>query len=275
MKWLWKAWLGVAAALTAAYFLLPNTPESKLVLYNGTGLMAVLCILVGLRRNQPRQRGPWRWFAAGLASFLTADICYYVLELTSTDGPPFPSIADVFYLGMYPLVIVGLTSMLRASSPERDHTTFVDAAVVGVAMLGALYVLAIDTLFETAENPSLALMTQLAYPVMDIAVFTVAARLVVKLHLKHPPVAMIGGALGSLAVADVAYAAYNANGTFQTGLFIDAFWLGFYVLFGAAALHPSMAHDAGRFEISEGRLTPRQLVIMFVGALSVPALDLI
>ncbi len=51
---------------------------------------------------------PWLWFAAGLTSFLVADVCYYVLELVSEDGAPFPSIADAFYLGMYPLMIVGL-----------------------------------------------------------------------------------------------------------------------------------------------------------------------
>ncbi len=73
---------------------------------------------------------------------------------------------------------------------------------------------------------------------MDVALLAVAARLVVTVHLKHPPFAFIVAAIGSLAVADTGYGIYNANGTFNTGLFIDAFWLLFYVGFGVAALHP-------------------------------------
>jgi diguanylate cyclase (GGDEF)-like protein len=276
MTRMWKGWLVLASVLTATYFLVPDSPESKLVLYNGTGLLAVVAVLYGVRRNKPSARTPWYFFAAGLGSFLTADICFYMLELVLGEAP-FPSIADVFYLGMYPLVIIGLTKMLRSvSGGVRDTASFIDAAVVGIAMFGVLWVVFVDTVFFTAEHTTAALLTQLAYPVMDLAVLTVAARLVVKLHLKHPPIALIVLAIGSLAIADTGYGIYNAQGNFQTGLFIDAFWLGFYVLFGAAALHPAMSQDGTLVaEHSEGRLTPRQLVIMFVATLSVPVVDLI
>jgi diguanylate cyclase (GGDEF)-like protein len=272
---IWLAWLGLATVMTVVYFAVPNTPESKLILYNGVGLMSVVAVLVGIRMNDATPREPWLWFAAGLTSFLTADVLFYLLELVLPGGPPFPSIADPFYLLMYPLMIIGLTKMVRAvrAQDHGDAATFIDAAVVGIAMFGALWVLFVDTVLETEANTTAALLTQLAYPAMDVALLAVAARLAVTMQLKHPPFALILGGLGSLAVADTAYGIYNAAGEFQTGLFVDAFWLAFYILFAAAALHPDV-RSPGQAPTSENKLTARQLIIMFIATLGVPLTDL-
>ncbi|MEZ5410561.1 MAG: GNAT family N-acetyltransferase [Acidimicrobiales bacterium] len=273
----WLMWIGFALVVTTIYFAVPNTPESKLVLYNGLGLMSVGCLLYGARANKASPQEPWMWFAAGLASFLTADVIYYLLELFTPEGPPFPSAADPFYLGMYPLTIVGMIKLSRAVRPpdrRSDAATFIDAAVVGIAMFGALWVLFVDTVFFTDSSTTAALVTQLAYPVMDVALLAVAARLAVIVHLKHPPFALMTAAITSLAVADVAYGIYNANGSFQTGTFIDFFWLGFYVLFGAAALHPDVGLSV-QAPAPEERLTARQLAIMFFATLGVPLVDLV
>ncbi len=60
-------------------------------LYNGTGLISLILVLVGVRVNKPKVPEPWYWFAAGLASFLVADIIYYTLEKRLGDALPFPA----------------------------------------------------------------------------------------------------------------------------------------------------------------------------------------
>ncbi len=273
MRNAWKWWLAVAGLLTTAYFVVPNSAESKLVLYNGVGLLSVLLIFVGAKKNKVVHKAPWMWIAAGLGSFLTADVIYYVLELNAGEaGAPFPSVADLFYLSMYPLVMIGLTVMGHQLSPRRDRASLIDAAVVGTAMFGALWVLFVDTTFANG-SPGWGLAVQLAYPVMDVMILAVAARLIVTVHLKHVPFAFMVLGIASLAVADTAYNIYLNNGTFKTGLFIDFFWLAFYSLFAAAALHPTVRDpqlDLGE----EDKLSARQLVIMFVATLSVPMIDL-
>ena len=274
MKFTWRVWIALAGVLTAIYFIAPNTSETKLVLYNGTGLLAVISILIGIKRNDIRPRAPWYLFAAGLGSFLVADICYYVLELVSGEnGPPFPSIADFFYLMMYPLVVIGLTLLLRTTAPGRNGTTFIDAFAVGIAVLGVLWVLFVDDVVAAGSNMP-ALVTQLAYPVGDVALLAVAARLVIKVHLSYKPFAFITAAIASLVIADVNYGILNTKGEFTTGMYVDLFWLGFYVMFGAAALHPDAAREPHTVENAEGRLTPRQITIMFVATLAVPLVDL-
>jgi len=232
---LWKFWLLTAAALTLVYFVVPKSPESKLVLYNGLGLLAVLALLVGMHINKTRPKAPWFWLVGGLTSFLVADVIYYLLELKhGADDVPFPNPADIFYLLMYPMVMIGLTLMVRAVSPGRDKASFIDAAVVGIAMFGALWVLFVDSSFSD-DTSFLTLVVTLAYPVMDVFLLAVAARLIVTVHLKHFPFAFMVGAIASLAIADVAYNIALGNGTFKTGTWIDAFWLGFYTLMAASA----------------------------------------
>ncbi len=112
MAMAWKIWLGVAITLTTIYFVVEKSATSKLVLYNGLGLMSIVLLLVGVKINKPDTLKPWLWFAGGLTSFLTADVIYYVIELRAGEaGPPFPNVADAFYLGMYPLMIVGLIKL--------------------------------------------------------------------------------------------------------------------------------------------------------------------
>ena len=272
MQNLWKGWLAGAVVLAMFYFLLDNTPHSKLLLYNGVGLISIVALVVGIKVNGARPRAPWIWFAGGLMSFLVADVIYYALELQHPDGPPFPNIADAFYLGMYPAMIIGLTKMVRHVAPGRDKASFIDAAVVGTAMFGIMWVLFVDDVFTIGMSNS-ALAVSLAYPVMDVALLAVAARLVVSVHLKHPPFAFIVGAIGSLAIADTAYQIKLGNGTFATGQFPDAFWLTFYVGFALAALHPRASREAPR-QADFGRLTGTQLAIMFIATLAVPIVDL-
>ncbi len=270
---MWKIWLGIAVVLTTLYFALPNTPTSKLVLYNGVGLLSVGFLLLGVKKNHSEAKEPWMWFAAGLTSFLTADIIYYVLELANPDGVPFPSVADFFYLMMYPLMIVGLTKMVRSLTPGRNTASFIDAAVVGIAMFGALWVLFVDNLYVSGQSFT-SLAVSFGYPVMDVALLAVAARLIVTAQLKHPPFAFMAAAIGSLAIADTGYNIMLGNDTFSTGTPIDAFWLFFYAGFAAAALHPAGEHEVSDLH-NQDKLTATQLVVMFVATLSVPLIDLV
>ena len=75
---------------------------------------------------------------------------------------------------------------------------------------------------------------------MDVALVAVAVRLVGVVPLRRPAYALLTAGLCSLLVADTIYGVLNSAGTFETGGFADLFWLGFYVLVGAAALQPAV-----------------------------------
>lgn len=240
----WKLYLILVLTMAVVYFAGEPTSLSKLLLYNGIGLSAVVAVLYGIRRNRPVNRRAWYLIAASMGSFLTADIVYYGLELV-TDSVPFPSVADVFYLGMYPLMIAGLFGLVRTVSQQRDIASLIDAALVAVATFSILGVLVMDSY---VADPTMALtgrLISLAYPVMDVALIAVAARLVATVRVRQMSFGLMAAGLGSLMIADTIYGILNTAGAFATGGVADAFWIGFYVLIAAGALHPSMGE---RFE---------------------------
>ena len=269
----WALYIASTMVVATLYFALPTTTLSKLILYNGIGLSAVVAVFVGIARNKPANARAWRFIGAGAASFLSADICYYVLEAMSPETP-FPSPADGLYLLMYPLVIAGLVSLLRQNQRRRDWAGVIDAAMVAVATFAALGVFVMDQYLVDDSLGLAGRLISLAYPVMDVALVAVAARLAGTVHLRHPAYALLTGGLLSLLVADSIYGVLNSAGVFQTGGFADLFWIGFYVLIAAAALHPGVSSEVTPREVRVFVTRPR-LVMMCLVVVTVPAINLI
>ncbi len=270
----WLVYLAAVVVVASAYFLIPTTTVSKLLLYNGLGLSAIVAIIVGIKRNRPTYRAPWILFAVGLSSFLTADIVYYVLEAVM-DTTPFPSPADAFYLSMYPFVAAGFVMLIRHHSPGRDWPSLIDGGIIATAAFALLWILLMDSYVTDTTLTGLGRIISLAYPVMDVLILVVAARLAAGVHLRHPATALLTMSISSLLIADTNYGLLSSAGTFTTGSYVDAFWLGFYTLFGAAALHPSMAERPTAGNTNSARITPSRLVVLCLATVAVPLIDLV
>ena len=268
-------YLTTIVGMASAYFMLSPTPTTKLALYNGVGLLSLLGTIVSIRIHRDRYQTPWILFALGQASFLTADVIYYWLE-THSNSVPFPSIADGFYLLMYPLVLGGLALKIRKNSTgTKDWAGLIDAGIFGIALFSVLWVLVMDSYVPIAGQATSERLISLLYPVMDLAVLFMAIRLAVIIHRRHRALTLIILALGSLVIADVQYGVLNAADAFKTGSIVDAFWLGFYVLFALAALHPPMQGGIRSGSNQLERISNGRLVLMFVATLTVPVIDLV
>jgi diguanylate cyclase (GGDEF)-like protein/PAS domain S-box-containing protein len=111
-----------------------------------------------------------------------------------------------------------------------------------------------------------------AYPLGDILILSVLARLLSGGGLRNAAVAFLSaGALGILA-ADVAYGWIQLNGTWKVGGPTDLGWVAFYVCWGAAALHPSMRQLTEKQPQRYRRLSPASLVALSAVSLVAPSL---
>lgn len=83
----------------------------------------------------------------------------------------------------------------------------------------------------------------------------------------------IGGV--SLLVGDITYGVLQLRGTWLTGTPLDLLWAGFYIAWGAAALHPSMARLTEPRLSRWDDLSSRRLLAMVFSTLIAPTVLLI
>ena len=253
MAWKVFAMLGLGGA--AAHFLVPST-DVRGWIYLALGLAGVVGVVAGVRLNRPEYPIAWYAFAAGLLVFFLGDCVFYFYTLIRDVERPFPSIADGLYLGSYPLLSAGLLLLIRRRNPGGDRDSLIDACIIatGMGLLAHVYLIAPAV---GPGMPWLERVISVAYPLGDVALLAVAARLAMTAGSRRPAYYALGLAVVSLLTADILYAVSQLTGNFQVGTALDAGWMGFYLFSGIAALHPSMATiaDAGpEREARSGRL---------------------
>ncbi|GGM78878.1 putative bifunctional diguanylate cyclase/phosphodiesterase [Dactylosporangium sucinum] len=230
-----KVYVGAMAILVTANFALPGL---HLVLWTAIGLASVAAILTGVRMHRPRRRAPWFLLAAAVGSFIAGDVTADVLtRLLHRQG--FPSMADFFYLTVYVLIAAALVWLYRLGVVRRDPASLFDALTLtaGLGLLSYIFLIR-----PYVENPALSALERtisIAYPLADIIVLAVGARLIASVR-PTPAVWLLAlGGVG-LLTSDVGYGLAQLNGDWATGGPVDTGWAAFYVLWGVAALHPSM-----------------------------------
>jgi diguanylate cyclase (GGDEF)-like protein/PAS domain S-box-containing protein len=252
-------------ALAAVYF---KFPHEHLQLWAPLGLSAVGATLLGVRKYKPARPAAWYLFAAGLFCFITGDTVYNVLTDVLHQEDPFPSVADAFYLAMYPLFVAGLFILIRARTTTRDWASMIDALTMATGMGLLSWVYLISPYLEADGLSWLTRATSIAYPVADVVVLATLARLCAT-GLRIRSVQLLALAAIGLLAADVCYGWIQLNGVWEVGGPVDAGWVVCYLGFGVAALHPSMRQVTRPIPPAPRRLRGWQIVLL--GAVSLIA----
>jgi diguanylate cyclase (GGDEF)-like protein/PAS domain S-box-containing protein len=263
---LWLLFVLLETAFVAAYFMFPG---QHLLCWPPVGLSAVAATVAGVRCHRPARRAAWYLMAAAESCFIAGDTSYRVLTEVLGQKNPFPSLADVFYLPTYPLFAAGVYLFIRGRSRARDGGSLIDALIIttGLGLLSWVYL--VEPYFHAAGLTVLQRLVSVGYPLGDVLVLSMLARLVVGGGLRIVSTRLLGlGALGLLA-ADVCYGWIQLNGTWKVGGPIDIGWAMFYLAWGAAALHPSMRQVDQLAPRASGRMS-RVRVASLAGASLIP-----
>jgi len=261
------AFLGAGSLAIAVYFLLP--PDAQSVFYVVIGFASVVAIYVGSIRNLPRgERLPWQLFAFGLLGQVAGDAIFAVYEVSLNREPPSPSIADGFYLAGYPLLALGVLLILRKLGGQTSRAAILDTLVIfsGVALVQ--WVFFIDPYNHMQFGNEFARLVAMAYPAVDVLLLVAFAQLLAGPGGRTRAYRLLLGSIALWVVADEVYG-LNAS-TYAGGSWIDALWLGSYVVWAAAALEPSMARIAVLDRRRLPRLTRTRLVLLATGSLTAP-----
>ncbi len=182
---------------------------------------------------------------------------------------PFPSAADVCYLVAYPILAAGLFLLIRGRRPRRDIAGLLDSATV-TAGLGVLsWVLLARPTMAASEHSFAAAAVGLAYPMADILLVGLLIRLVTTPGGRTPALRMLLAAVAMLIAADTTSAAVSLFTSTSTNA-LDTVWLSSYLLWGAAALHPSMYSLSQPTRTTEVDFSRARLVALTLATLIAP-----
>jgi signal transduction histidine kinase len=236
---LWQAALAAGLLLCVAYTVVPvdRIVLRDLVIYTLADLIAILAVVVGVRRYRPQAPLAWLLIAGGLALWTVGDLLWSVYELAGRD--PFPSVADVFYLDGYPLLAAALFIAFWRRSPGQDHRPLIDAAIVAVSATLLAWVYIVEPARADTELGTLETLVSVAYPFGDILVLAVAVRFILGSSWNAPALRQLVLGLGLILVADVVFA-LDVLALAEDTRFVDTMLLVGIVLIGVAGLHPSM-----------------------------------
>ncbi len=235
---LWTAYLAVGAVLLLVHRLLDGGTLAQSLMYDVVGASAVAVALIGVWRNRPERRTPWVLMAIGQAMFVAGDLLWNWYEVIGED--PFPSMADVLYLAGYPFIALGLLMMIRRRVGDGDRGGVLDAAILTTAVAILSWTFLIQPQVVGSELDAVSLAISLAYPVADLVLIGVAMGLLTTPGARTVSFRLLAASLGLLLIGDQIYALQNLEGSYVSGSLIDTLYLVSYVLFGAAAAHPSM-----------------------------------
>jgi len=246
---LWVRFVLVGAAAGLVYLLLPapvRVPAAvaRILLYNGVGAAATVAVVVGLRRYQPRDRLPWWLLAAAQLIYLAGNVTFCVLHNVLHKTISYPSVADALNLAHYPFMAAGVLLLVRRRTPEGDRGALIDGSIVAIGMGVLSWAFLIEPRVAATGLPLASRLVSAAYPVMDVLILAVAARLLMGPGSRPPAFRLLVGGLAALLLADTVYTWLQLHGGYHSdnlpGRVVQGGWVCFYLLLGAAALHPSM-----------------------------------
>ena len=242
-------WVGAAVAgmlLLAVYMLLPQAVRP--LVYDAAGFACFAAIVTGLRRYRPARPAPWVLIAAGVLLWGVGNVAYSTYTY-ATGGVPFPSWADAAYLSAYPVMAAALLVVVRRSQ-VRDVIAWQDACTWGVGASLLAWEWLLEPVLSAPDGGPAATGVALAYPVLDMVLLLLLARLVGSRRVSPAVYCGLALALSCYLVSDLLYGLASLAGTFEAGGAIDLGWLACYVVLAVTALHPRMG------ELTEPRAVP-------------------
>lgn len=133
---------------------------------------SALCLARGLRRGRGRAVA----LSLGLA-LLMWSLGDFVLAVESRGGvtPPTPSVADLFYLGFFPLAYTAVVIVMRGEVRRLATPSWLDGAVAGAGAAAVAAAFAFHRVLDLAGGSPAGAIVDLAYPIADVLLLGLVA----------------------------------------------------------------------------------------------------
>ena len=245
--WGWSLVEAVAAFnfLFAGWLVVKPGGDEALVWFDDIALAlaptfaACMAAIVASRNWRTRTGYAWALISLGLFMIAAGEVAWGIQELGMGGEVPFPSAADVGYLGIYPPVFLGLLLMPHApvSGLKRVRIVLDTLIAITAIALTSWHLILADLLSESTDN-ALAKGISLAYPFADLGIVFAALVLISRSGRVTSGLAMVclAGGFVAMASSDSLYTYLTSINNYASGSYIDFGWIVAYSFIAIAAL---------------------------------------
>jgi methyl-accepting chemotaxis protein len=178
------------------------------------------------RELDPRLRRLWLLLGAGLVAYFIGDSIWAYLE-NVTKTPPFPSLADVFYLLFAPLAALGLFAMPSAPLNRQERWRYsIDMSIIITTTAMLMWYFIIQPTAASNTGGFLAQAIAAAYPISDVIIIAAITGALLRKPDRDTRSALWFLFFGMFffVASDVVFGYTSLTGTYQTGGWVDIGW---------------------------------------------------
>jgi diguanylate cyclase (GGDEF)-like protein/PAS domain S-box-containing protein len=155
-------------------------------------------------------------------------------ELVLGREAPFPSPADVGYLGFVPLAVAGVALLGPSFAAMGTLRRFLDVALITVSLAGVGWIVVLGPVAASTEGP-LERVLSLAYPIGDLVMLALILSVGVVTRERNRAFTLLLGGLVLFALSDVAFAYTTATDVYASGSLVAVGWFAGFLAMALAA----------------------------------------
>lgn len=237
----------------------------------GTG--AVVCAVIGVRRNRPALSWPWWVIGTSLALLVVGgsvrEAMGVVGNLTSSRSP----VPDFITIPGYLVLGVGLVGIVHARRRGREEVDVVlDGAVAALAALALVWIFLVNPALYHEHAPLTVRLALTIYPPLSVFFLAIAAGLAFSGRARRPfSYDLLLGSMVFMVLGDLVYMLLELDVVTRVGHVIDAPYAFAFVAFMGAVLHPSMRELTEPAPAEPGTRRNGRLALVAI-ALAIPGL---
>ncbi len=181
------------------------------------------------------------WTAIGIGCLVTfIGEAYWAAALSNVDEPPYPSVADFFYLGLYPFLLVGIILLVRQRVAETSKSMWLHGVVAAFAVAALDAALVVDAVGSQDGLDTGALATNILYVLGDLFLLMIVIGVWALTTWRPSPIwRLLGAGLLLLAIGDSIYFFQALTDSYTEGGLVDLIWPAAFLMIFLAAASPT------------------------------------
>jgi len=257
----------IALAGAAAYFFVIHGTAASVYWDVAVAAMLGFGFVVAARLEQ--HRAAWIVILLGQACFLIGDVCFSILEhVFHSDA--YPNVGDIFYVGGYPLIAIGLVMLLRTRGKSRDSGGVIDGFIVATSIGVLLWVFFVEPTAFDNTLPLFERVINVAYPAGDLLLIAIGAQLAVRQVRRQAPYWILSVSLLALLVSDLGFLYQSLYSVYTERDAVDFGWWISYAMIVAVLLHPQVGEIAAAPSRRTPSLSRRRILLLSLVTIAAP-----